>query len=65
MADLTAVPRLLAVVASRTGNLLNFADLSSNLGLPQTPNISLTLGLMWELFADCLFSLQSLVQSID
>jgi uncharacterized protein len=36
IADLTAVPRLLAVVASRTGNLLNFADLSRNLGLPQT-----------------------------
>src|SRR5208283_3754589 len=34
--DLTAVPRLLAVVASRTGSLLNFADLSRNLGLPQT-----------------------------
>ena len=30
------MPRLLAVVASRTGNLLNFADLSRNLGLPQT-----------------------------
>jgi uncharacterized protein len=36
IAGLTAVPRLLAVVASRTGNLLNFADLSRNLGLPQT-----------------------------
>ncbi len=36
IADLTAVPRLLAVVASRTGSLLNFADLSRNLGLPQT-----------------------------
>ena len=36
IADLTTVPRLLAVVASRTGNLLNFADLSRNLGLPQT-----------------------------
>jgi predicted AAA+ superfamily ATPase len=34
--DLTAVPRLLAVVPSRTDNLLNFADLSRNLGLPQT-----------------------------
>ena len=30
------MPRLLAVVASRTGNLPNFADLSRNLGLPQT-----------------------------
>jgi hypothetical protein len=36
IADLTAVPRLLAVVASRVGNLLNFADLSRNLALNQT-----------------------------
>ncbi len=36
IADLTAVPRLLAVVASRVGNLLNFADLSRNMALPQT-----------------------------
>ena len=34
--DLTAVPRLLAVAASRAGGLLNFADLSRNLALPQT-----------------------------
>src|SRR5665811_1553775 len=34
--DLTAVPRLLAVVASRAGGLLNFADLSRSLALPQT-----------------------------
>ena len=36
IADLTSVPRLLAVVASRVGNLLNFADLSRNMALPQT-----------------------------
>ncbi len=36
IADLTAVPRLLTVVASRVGNLLNFADLSRNMSLPQT-----------------------------
>jgi uncharacterized protein len=36
IADLTMVPRLLAVVASRTGGLLNFADLSRSLGLAQT-----------------------------
>jgi predicted AAA+ superfamily ATPase len=36
IADLTAVPRLLAVVAIRVGNLLNFADLSRNLALNQT-----------------------------
>src|SRR5579872_533544 len=36
IADLTAVPRLLAVVASRAGNLLNYADLSRGLGLKQT-----------------------------
>jgi len=34
--DLSAVPRLLAVVASRAGGLLNFADLSRSLALPQT-----------------------------
>jgi predicted AAA+ superfamily ATPase len=36
VADVTAVPRLLTVVASRVGGLLNFADLSRTLGLPQT-----------------------------
>ncbi len=36
IADLTAVPRLLAVVASRAGGLLNFADLSRSLAMPQT-----------------------------
>ncbi len=36
IADLTAVPRLLSVVAARVGGLLNFADLSRTLGLPQT-----------------------------
>jgi len=36
VADLTAVPRLLSLVASRAGNLLNFADLSRSLSLPQT-----------------------------
>lgn len=36
IADVTAVPRLLSVVASRVGGLLNFADLSRTLGLPQT-----------------------------
>ena len=34
--DLSAVPRLLAVVASRAGGLLNYADLSRTLALPQT-----------------------------
>jgi predicted AAA+ superfamily ATPase len=34
--DLTAVPRLLSVVAARAGGLLNFADLSRTAGLPQT-----------------------------
>jgi predicted AAA+ superfamily ATPase len=34
--DVTAVPRLLAVVAARAGGLLNFADLSRTVGLPQT-----------------------------
>jgi hypothetical protein len=36
LADLSAVPRLLRVVASRAGGLLNFADLSRSLALPQT-----------------------------
>ena len=36
IADFTAVPRLLAVLASRAGGLLNFADLSRTLALPQT-----------------------------
>lgn len=36
IADLTAVPRLLSVVAARAGSLLNFADLSRTLALPQT-----------------------------
>jgi uncharacterized protein len=36
IADVTAVPRLLSVVATRAGGLLNFADLSRNLALPQT-----------------------------
>lgn len=36
IADLTAVPRLLSVVASRAGGLLNFADLSRTLGLSQS-----------------------------
>ena len=36
VADVTAVPRLLAVVAARVGGLLNFADLSRTLALPQT-----------------------------
>jgi len=34
--DVTAVPRLLSVVATRAGSLLNFADLSRTLALPQT-----------------------------
>jgi uncharacterized protein len=34
--DLSAVPRLLSVVASRAGGLLNYADLSRTLGLAQT-----------------------------
>ena len=33
---LSVVPRLLSVVASRAGGLLNYADLSRNLALPQT-----------------------------
>jgi len=36
IADVTAVPRLLSVVATRAGCLLNFADLSRTLALPQT-----------------------------
>jgi predicted AAA+ superfamily ATPase len=36
IADVTAVPRLLSVVATRAGGLLNFADLSRTLALPQT-----------------------------
>ena len=36
IADATAVPRLLAVVAARAGALLNFADLSRTVALPQT-----------------------------
>lgn len=36
VADVTAVPRLMSVVASRAGCLLNFADLSRSLALPQT-----------------------------
>jgi predicted AAA+ superfamily ATPase len=36
IADLTAVPRLLSVVAGRAGGLLNFADLSRTLSLTQS-----------------------------
>jgi hypothetical protein len=36
IADVTAIPRLLSVVATRAGNLLNFADLSRTMALPQT-----------------------------
>lgn len=36
IADFTAIPRLLSVVAARAGNLLNFADLSRTMALPQT-----------------------------
>ena len=36
IADITAVPRLLSVVASRAGSLLNFADLSRTMAVPQT-----------------------------
>jgi predicted AAA+ superfamily ATPase len=36
IADVTAVPRLLSVVAARAGGLLNFADLSRSVALPQT-----------------------------
>jgi len=34
--DVMAVPRLLSIVATRAGGLLNFADLSRTLALPQT-----------------------------
>jgi uncharacterized protein len=34
--DVTAVPRLLSVVAARAGGLLNFADLFRTVALPQT-----------------------------
>ena len=34
--DMTAIPRLLSVVAARAGSLLNFADLSRTMALPQT-----------------------------
>lgn len=36
IADTTAIPRLLSVVAARAGSLLNFADLSRTIALPQT-----------------------------
>jgi predicted AAA+ superfamily ATPase len=36
IADTNAVPRLLSVVAARAGGLLNFADLSRTMALPQT-----------------------------
>jgi predicted AAA+ superfamily ATPase len=36
VADVSAAPRLLSVVATRCGGLLNFADLSRTLALPQT-----------------------------
>jgi uncharacterized protein len=36
ISDLSAVPPLLALAASRVGGLLNFADLSRGLALPQT-----------------------------
>jgi uncharacterized protein len=36
IADLTAIPQVLQLTASRVGSLLNFADLSRGLGLPQT-----------------------------
>jgi hypothetical protein len=36
IADLTALPRLLGLVAARAGGLLNFADLSRSLAVPQT-----------------------------
>ncbi len=36
IADLTAIPQLLQLTASRVGGLLNFADLSRSLALPQT-----------------------------
>lgn len=34
--DLTALPRLLALLASRAGSLLNFADLTRGLSIPQS-----------------------------
>lgn len=34
--DLTAVPRLLALLAARTGSVLNVADLSRSTGMPHT-----------------------------
>lgn len=36
IADTTAIPRLLSVVAARAGGLLNFADLARTMALPQT-----------------------------
>ncbi len=36
VADSTAIPQLLSVVAARAGSLLNFADLSRTMALPQT-----------------------------
>lgn len=36
VADLTALPRLLSVIATRAGSLLNFADISRTASLPQT-----------------------------
>jgi predicted AAA+ superfamily ATPase len=36
IADTTAIPRLLSVVAARAGSLLNFADLSRTMAMPQT-----------------------------
>jgi predicted AAA+ superfamily ATPase len=36
LGDVAAVPRLLSVVAARAGGLLNFADLSRTVALPQT-----------------------------
>ena len=36
IADTAAVPRLLAAIAARAGGLLNFADLSRTMALPQT-----------------------------
>lgn len=36
VADLTSLPRLLSVIATRAGSLLNFADISRTVSLPQT-----------------------------
>jgi len=36
IADLSAVPRLLAVLAARVGGLLNFAEISRSVALPQS-----------------------------